>query len=121
MKKVILIGLFTAVILFTVYLLSYKSNNDYTSNEYSLTFISNPGDRIDLYIYADYNYSHMGKEGFYGKEIDDTGKLSIMLPGEKYTIWARCLELSCQRAFIGPKEVLLNKDKTIQLKWSPEI
>ena len=118
MKK-FFIAIIVGIVLLSFILINFISKPS-SIQEYNLTIISNAGDKIDLYKYVDYPLSHQGEEIFYLKEVNKEGKLSVKLPAGKYTIFARCLELGCQRSFDGPKVIILDKDMTITLKWKPE-
>jgi hypothetical protein len=117
MKKLLIIFFIGMFLLLTAYFLFSRRDIDLSANEYTLTFVSYPGDRVELYEYVDYSDSHHGREIFYDKEISENGELSVKLIGGKYAIWAKCLEMSCHRAFDGPRAVNLNKDKVVRLKW----
>jgi len=109
-----------AIILAVVFLRGGVNSSVDLTKEYNLTIISNVGDKIDLYKYTNYNLSHQGEEIFYLKEVNEDGKLSVKLPVGKYTIFARCVELGCQRSFDGPEVIILDKDMTVILEWRPE-
>src|SRR3989338_10899261 len=115
MKKLLFVVFTGAIILLATFFIG-RVNSDLSTYEYTLTLVSYPGDRIDLYEYVDYSDSHQGEEVFYLREVDENGELNIKLRGGKYAIWARCLEMSCQRSFDNPKVITLNKNKVIKLE-----
>jgi len=119
MKKFLFISIACVLFLLVAYLFS-RRNADISLNEYTLTLITYPGDRIDLYKYVNYSVSHQEKEVFYMKEVGESGKLNVKLHGGKYAVWARCLEISCQRSFDGPRVITLDKNKIIKLEWISE-
>jgi len=97
---------------------NYSTKSD--SKLYELVIQSKPGDRVDLYKYVEWNFSNQGEEIFHAEEVDSNGQLKIKLTEGKYTIFARCIKMSCQKGFVGPKVIKLNENKNVKLEWSSQ-
>ena len=120
-KKTLGILLFLAAIAVSGGILAHNLVFKFSSaKQHTLTIMSEPGDLIDLYEYADYNLPHQGKEIFYTRKVNENGELSVVLSVGKYTLFARCIEMNCQRSFDGPSIITLDRDKTVRLKWHQE-